>query len=377
MNKLILSALVISGLSLSACHHAIDKSKDDSSQDDGVAFPQSSSVLSKWLRSNVGDYWRFARENSVLSNYASSVGVVVGDAHLANFAPIPVKGADGTSSMAYLDIDFDDAGEAPFALDLLRLVATSKATKLEVKTKDMVAAYIKGLRNEPVEAPAEIRQYLNMSADDYRKLLSDDLDSKTNSQGFKMKPGKIEKYEGPLTRADLQAMVPTDVTVLDIASRPVDDGGNLGGERIWIYGKDSSGLRRLFELKAYSPTELSAYQTQREMTSWAWLVRNTLWSHVATGEYELASRGSHGIYWFREKKLTLIDIPYSSNDKSDVNLVKRLAVYDAFVLGNLHASQPSVSALRDQLSTAAEQEAFAEAIKLAAKAYLADVASRL
>ena len=364
--------ILLSSLALAACHHAPEKSK--ASKGDGLAFPQSSDVLSKWVRVHVADYWSFARQNSLLASYPAS-GVVMGDAHLANFGPLPVQIQGGAVEMRYLDIDFDDAGHAPFALDFLRLVITSKATKESVKIKEMVEGYVKGLRGETVAAPSEINPFLTMSLDDYRKSMDEDLDGKTSSGSFKLKAGKIEAYKGTLTRAELQTLVP-QITVSDVASRPEVDSENAGSSRIWIYGKDKLGLRRLFELKAYAPTALSAYQPQLEKAAWSADVRQSLWPDVARGEYELIDLPGRGSFWLREKKLTLIDVPYSSKDKSALLYVRHLAAYDSYILGQLHGHQASAAGLRDQLSNPVAEAAFQESIKEAAQIYLNDISNR-
>lgn len=366
----ILTALVFTG-----CHPATSKDKEKGSKGDGIAFPQSSDVLSKWVRVNVADYWTFARQDSLLAPYTSASGVVMGDAHLANFGVVPVEVVGQGPQMRYLDIDFDDAGRAPFALDFLRLVITSKATKSDVKIREMVDAYAKGLRGEAVSAPIELTPYLSMSLGDYRKKMDDDLDGKTNADGFRFKPGKIEPYKGTVARADLARLVP-QISIVDVALRPEENGENAGKARIWIYGKDKSGLRRLFELKAYEPTALANFAPQLSTLPWSDEVHEAFWSGIARGEYEIATLANGETYWVREKKLTLIDIPYSSKDKSAILFVRHLAAYDSYILGTLHGRQASAAALRDRLANPVEQAAFLESVKEAAKIYLHDVATR-
>jgi hypothetical protein len=361
---------------LSGCHHTASKADQKLAKKSGPAFPQSSQQLSKWVRSNVGDYWAFEKQNNSLGSYADAVGVVMGDTHLANFGPIPVKVADGSIQMRYLDIDFDDAGRAPFAYDLLRLVITTKATKKEAKVKAMVASYIKGLTGGPaVPAPADITQDLSLTGDQYLQTMSTDLDTKVSDTGFKFKPGKIEPYSGPITKAIVAPFVP-DISVIDIALRPVVDGGSKGGLRIWIYGKDHAGLRRLYELKQYIPTSLAAWGPQLPMRAWSDEVRRAMWPDIAHGEYELVDIPNQGPFWLREKKLTLIDIPYSSQDKKGITLVQNLAIYDAYILGTLHARQVESAPLAARLRSPVEQGAFQMQVKMAAKIYLSSVATR-
>ncbi len=370
MKKLI--AVLMLGLT-AACHPAPSDESEDRVQSE--SYPESSAALSKWIRTNVADYWEYARSAQPLRDFSSAEGVVVGDTHLANFAPIPVRLNDGSTVMRYLDVDFDDAGRAPFAYDFLRLVVSTKATKRDTKLKELVDAYVRGLTGgAPVAAPADLVDDLAMSSDQYLKLLSADIDSKTGSGKFRMKPGKIEPYRGPLTVEQASALLP-GYRVLDLAIRPVDDSND--DARIWIYSKDSAGRDRLFELKQYVPTRLNAWAPQAERGLWFDEVRSALWSSdISRGEYDLIDVAGLGSYWFREKKLTLIDIPYSDNGKKAVAYVRALANFDAYILGQLHGAQASSAPFASQLRNPVSRNEFEERVKEASKAYLQSVASR-
>jgi hypothetical protein len=368
------SLLVVLLLVLNACHHALPKDSDgdDSGKSKELSFPESSAQLSKWVRTNVADFWRFEKEHDSLGSYADAIGVVVGDTHLANFAPIPVRLSDGSVQMRYLDIDFDDAGRAPFAYDFLRLVVTTKATKREAKVKEMVASYINGLTGgAAAPVPGDVQQGLALTADEYAQRLSDDLKGKVNDAGFKFKSGKIEPYTGPLTIAQIAPLLPR-VQIIDLALRPVDD----GTLRIWVYGQDSSCLRRLYELKQYTPSRLSVWGEQLPRAQWVDEVRRAMWPGVSPGEYELLEISGAGTFWLREKKLTMIDIPYSNSDKKAINYVRKLANYDAYVLGQIHARQASAQPLIARLRNPVDAGLFQEQIKIAAKTYLHSIAGR-
>lgn len=365
--------LILMMFAMAACHPA--PSNDDGAKVKGESFPESSGALSKWVRVNVGDFWAYEREQNPLSSFASAEGIVVGDTHMANFAPIPVRLMNGTREMRYLDIDFDDAGRAPFAYDFLRLVVTTKATKRDTKVKELVDAYVRGLTGAtPVAAPADLQDDLALSSDEYEKRLSEDIDGKTSGGKFKMKPGKIERYKGALTIEKAAALLP-GYTVLDLACRPVDDTND--DARIWIYAKDSAGTDRMFELKEYVATRLSAWAPQAPAANWLNDVRSALWpADVARGEYELVELSGMGTFWLREKKLTLIDIPYSDEGKKAVAYVRGLSNFDAYVLGQLHGRQSTSAPLAAQLSNPIQRAAFEDAVKEASKAYLTSIATR-
>ncbi len=376
MTKMLATLLLaVFASTLCGCFHSPSSSDYAKPADAKVSFPDSSPELSKWVRTHVGDYWGFAKTHNLLSPYASDVGIVMGDAHLANFSVLPLQTSAGKVELKYVDIDFDDAGRAPFALDFLRLVIATKATQGKIKDRELTAAYIQGLHGEPFNVPQEISQIMATTPEQYLAKREVDLDGKTSAQGFKFKPGKIETYSGPIPRATLVALVP-QVSVVDIAIRPHDSGESAGEARIWILGKDADGARHIFELKKYFPSQLANYAPQLREQEWVEEVRNALWPDIAHGEYELIHIDGNGDYWLREKKLTFIDIPYSSNAKSDVSFVGKLATYDSYVLGRLHGQQAASDALKMRLNNPVEQAAFSLAIKLAAKEYLYDVATR-
>ena len=75
-----------------------------------------------------------------------------------------------------------------------------------------------------------------------------------------------------------------------------------------------------------------------------------------------------GLFWIREKHVSLIDVPYSSEKRSDIAFLDALASYDANVLGLAHGRQAEAAPYRAIVEK--DAEAFHDATEPVAKAYL-------
>src|SRR5262249_44959292 len=147
-------------------------------------------------RSNASHYWSYMKSRvstqhqEGLKPYIGFQGMLAGDPHMGNFAVIPVRanGANRAAELAFLNVDFDDAGEGPFVLDFIRYeVAVKAAFDENIKKRDLEDAYIKGLAGQEIAPPTQVQQLLNMSMQDYQKMAGDYVDKKTLKKGFKLK----------------------------------------------------------------------------------------------------------------------------------------------------------------------------------------------
>ena len=57
--------------------------------------------------------------------------------------------------------------------------------------------------------------------------------------------------------------------------------------------------------------------------------------------YDLIDLPGAGLFWIREKRVSLIDLPDSSKKSSDIAFLDDIASYDANVLGLAHGRQAS------------------------------------
>lgn len=324
--------------------------------------------LSQLIRSNAIHYWTFAKNISLkdpIQPFLTFKGVIAGDPHLGNFSVIPIT-IDGKRHLKYLNIDFDDAGRGPFALDFTRLVVASEAITSDVKKSEMLEAYLLGLQGKKMEVPEIVQDSLEMSLSDYDEIVKEYVENKIIGEKFKLKPEKLEpfNFEVPL---DTIKKVFADYEFLDAAVRPKEKGGTAS-LRIWVLVKDKSQMKRIFELKEYSPSGLNSYGSQPSIDDWVHEVRETFWPKIDKKSYDLVNLGTEGWFWVREKKMTLIDIPYSNSKQKKIDFIKELANYDAYILGLAHGSQSSAKGYLAMILK--DQDSFHSAFKAIAKTYL-------
>jgi hypothetical protein len=97
-------------------------------------------------------------------------------------------------------------------------------------------------------------------------------------------------------------------------------------------------------------------------------IRRTFWPGLDGSAYDLIDLPGEALFWIREKHLTLIDVPYSSEKSSDIAFLDALAIYDANVLGLAHGRQAQAAPYRAMVEK--DVEAFHDATEPVTKAYL-------
>lgn len=334
----------------SACSLAHVHADDGNSNDGDGGFGQAdvSDNLSQFIRSNASHYWSYMKSRVSTQNqeglkpYIGYQGVLAGDPHMGNFSIIPVRanGANRAAELAFLNVDFDDAGEGPFVLDFIRYEVAVKAVFDEnIKKKDLEDAYIKGLAGQEIAPPTQLQQLLNMSMKDYQKMVDDYVDKKTSKKGFKLKDGDLEAYNGKVELSSIRALFSKDETVVDVAIRPVERGGSVEALRIWVLVEDRDHNRRIMELKGYIKSGLNLYQKQPDWQTWLEEVRQTFWPGIDSSSYDLLKLETGELFWLREKQVSLIDVPYSTSKNKKLTYAAGLAAFDANQLGRAHGRQ--------------------------------------
>ncbi len=99
------------------------------------------------------------------------------------------------------------------------------------------------------------------------------------------------------------------------------------------------------ELKQYAKPGTASYQDQPPVKEWLSEIRQAFWPGLTGADYDLVTIAGGGLFWIREKRVSLIDVPYSSEKKHEVDFVMGLAAYDANLLGLAHGSQAQVCRL--------------------------------
>jgi hypothetical protein len=323
---------------------------------------EESGNLSQLLRANAPHYWDYASKKSNvkdLAPYLEETGVISGDAHIGNFGVIPAADNAGQTSLRFLNIDFDDGGTGPFALEFARFVAVAKASSKDIKMNDLTQAYLAGLQGRKVPVPTSIENALNFGMPQYEKFRRDYVQKKVQGNVFKYEAGKLEAWTGSPTKTDIMPLF-RDLKVLDVAQRPLERGGSLGAVRLWILTQDASGVLRIYELKAYQDTALSRYQKQISPQVRIQGLYDLYWRGLNQKAYGIVSLVGT-FFWLREKKVDLIEYE-SKADEDEVRIY--LANQIGFFQRGQEQAQPYVAkVLKDP-------NAFHEAMKSFVKTYL-------
>jgi hypothetical protein len=351
------------------------KMSTESTSSDRLQQVGDSKDLSQLVRSNTVHYWTTMKNHVDLSRlkpYLGYEGMMAGDPHAGNFAVLPLRAVDGSRKMRYVNVDFDDAGHGPFVLDFIRFVIASKATDSEIKRRPQEKAYIKGLSGKELVPPKKVRELLDLPVSQYDAMATDYLRKRSSNKGFTFKDGEIEPYTAKIDRASIERVLPK-VKVIDIGIRPLERGGSAGELRIWVLVEGADARRRIMELKQYEEPATAKYQPQPPPQQRLKEIRLAFWSGLDGSDYDLVGLRGGGLFWIREKRVSLIDIPYSSKEAKKLDFLDELEIYDANQLGLAHSRQSG--AHRYHAAIKADPETFHQATERVEKAYL-DIAKK-
>jgi hypothetical protein len=326
--------------------------------------------LSQLIRSNAPEYWAYMKKHADLQSlrpYLNFEGAVAGDPHLGNFGPIPVMTNQRTREMRFVNIDFDDAGRAPFVLDFVRYVAAIKAQCKPMKSEVLQENYLLGLAGKKISPPKQVQDFLDMTVSDYDEQAGQYCAKHCLDQGFKFKPGAIDHYDGTIKPADIDKRFPGE-QVLSIAKRVESRGGSSDDIRLWVLIGGPHSRQRIMELKQYAKPGTACYQDQPPVKEWLSEIRQAFWPGLTGADYDLVTLAGGGLFWIREKRVSLIDVPYSSEKKHEVDFVMHLAAYDANLLGLAHGSQAQSAGYGAAIHR--DTSEFHQATKDVEKAYL-------
>ena len=342
----------------------------ESTRSDKFQQVADSKDLSQLVRSNTVHYWTTMKNNADLSGlkaYLGYEGMLAGDPHAGNFAVLPLRAIDGSRKMRYVNVDFDDAGRGPFVLDFIRFVIASKATDSEIKRRPQEEAYIKGLSGKEFDPPKKVRDLLDMPVSQYDAMATDYLRKRSSDRGFAFKEGEIQPYTAKIDRTGIERVFP-GVKVIDIGIRPLERGGSAGELRIWVLIEAADAKRRIMELKQYEEPATAKYQAQPAPQQRLKEIRLAFWPGLERSDYDLVGLRGGGLFWVREKRVSLIDVPYSSMEAKKLDFLDELEIYDANQLGLAHSRQPDAHRYHAQIK--ADPEAFHQATEPVEKAYL-------
>ncbi len=325
--------------------------------------------LSQLIRSNAPSYWSYMKHSADLAplqKYLGFEGMLAGDPHPGNFGPLPVRTLKGQRVIKFLNIDFDDCGRGPFALDYVRYVVAVKADSKLCKWRPLQETYLSGLMGKKAAAPSEVQKFLAMKLGVYEKKASTYMLRHTTDSGFKFKRGEIEPYENQIDPAVIMKLFPSG-SVAGLAKRIESRGGSEDMLRIWVLVAGDGGARRIMELKQRSIPGTESYRPQPPVRQWLAEVRRVFWPGLDGSAYDLITVAGE-LFWIRDKQVSLINIPYTNRKKSDQEFILNLALYDANILGLAHGIQSGAKRYLQAISK--DPEEFHRATKQVGNAYL-------
>ena len=319
--------------------------------------------VSQLLRSNADHIWSYNRDPRVLGdlvNYTDPYGTISGDPHLGNMSVIPVQTKSGQNVMRFLNVDFDDGGKGPFALEYARFVLVAKASSKDIRAKDLFNAYFQGLQGKEMAMPKSIAKAMSMDMQTYEAQRAAYVAKKMVDGHFKYKAGEIEKWDGYPGLNEVKSLFP-GVRVIEVAKRPLERGGSLdAGERLWVLTQSKDGSYHITELKPYVDTALHEYSRQADAYERVEDLHEIYWPGINPSAYDLVEAGGNK-YWIREKKVEVLS--YKNRAEED-----EARIYIANIIGLTQAHQPEGPKLLKMIGK--DPERFKDAIKKYVKDYL-------
>ena len=368
---LIAIAISVSTISIGAISSAT------TSESGGFVQIDDSKNISQLIRSNSNHYWNFMKKEADLTSlkkYIDFEGFVTGDPHLGNFAVMPVTTNSGERKFAFLDIDFDDAGHAPFVLDFTRLMVALKAVSKDIKAEEMVQAYLSGLQGKTMDAPDEIAAGLATDVSEYESKVQKYVEKRVINDHFDAEAAEVAVYSGIIKASELEKFFPGQ-TILDIGLKKKDRGGSQDSLRLWILVGAKDGTRKIFELKEWDRSGTSYFEHQALPLKWAESVYKTFRIGVDPSDYKLVNVGTAGLFWLRQKKVNVVKVDYNGKSSESQDYARRLGIYDCWYLGKIHGGQVGAKAYTAAIHK--DVSAFKEAVKAVAKNYLSKALAAL
>lgn len=231
---------------------------------------------SEFSQSNAAAFWSsFGFDNSSdLSPYLSYHGWIVGDPHPDNFA-LHFDGEKWSPGLS----DFDDGGEGPFALDLIRYLGVINGQS-QVMKENLIQSYVAGLCGSKPQTPAKVLSLLARSLPTSHNV---DL----------AKKAFIEKKKsffpmGRRMKQELKKFLPEGTWRQAVVVRR-DRGGSAGLNRFWILLEEPTGRLRHFEFKKMSVPVTDLYQEQKPHLTRVKALQRIYWPRSLLGSQTVVS----------------------------------------------------------------------------------------
>ncbi len=330
--------------------------------------------ISQLVRSNAPHYWEWIKDQQEqypqLTEFLSASGFVLGDAHLGNFGPYFVDDLSGVKSVQFVPVDFDDAGEAPFVLDFVRfLIATEAYDKRTIKKKQLLEAYLYGLKNPHKKIaehlPLPVQRALQLPASEVLKSQDDYTRRHTEGAMLKYQKNDLVKYTGNLRPAIESALQPA--LVLDVGQKIIHRGGSKNALRLWVLA-EKNGRKMIIELKEYQNSAVNEYSPQKTASALMPHVYRLFWPGLQPTAYSLMAIGNAS-FWVRERQPSFFELPERGDSNSDRLVIEEYSATCAMQMGQIHGRQPGGAELLNQLQKT-DLETFKKILEAPVEDYL-------
>lgn len=295
------------------------------------------------LRENCGHFWHWVKNQTKthLNEGLLSEGLIVGDAHLLNFADALING-----ERKFRLVDKDEAGKGPFLFDFIHFMTTVRSQNLGLKDIDLFLAYRQGLLQEKKEKPKVLEEALSPSQKEERKAQEKHLDKYVDGNKF-IFSNETELVQISSAPLEFQTTIANDrqawlkelsqYTILDQAVRIKTTGGSRNSLRVWFLVRTKSNEKMILEFKSMQTTVLSEVRTQDDFLARMNQIDEVYWKGEKDPFYKnLKINGRNYLMRPRFKKFLDFDEITSEKDKERA---REIIIHIAYHMGRKVADQ--------------------------------------
>ena len=292
-----------------------------------------------FLRSFVDYYFNLIAQNDnalhIVKKAGNYTGWCVGDAHAENFGILLQENGSALFTMN----DMDDSGPCPVALDLLRLLVSSRLYMPNIDTQAMINSYLNGLNGKSVTFPNSIK---SMNADAHNAGIQIEAKKlKGNTLKRKESMNEVDSTVKAQITNLLENQNQTEhLKVLDMVSTSKIGGGSGGLLRYEVLITNTKKQLIHLELKELTTPAIAAVATV-SIPDQASRMKKALQIDQGSGysHYYSVFNIQGKIMLLRPKFAGNLGVSLAdSSDRENVEIIN----FESFILGRIHAGSVNV-----------------------------------
>ncbi|MEI7441426.1 MAG: DUF2252 family protein [bacterium] len=286
-----------------------------------------------FLRSFVDFFYLVFKKNQNdfnLKNISDVQGWCVGDAHPENFGVLLLENQSPLFTMN----DIDDSGPCPVALDLFRLMVSSRLYDEKIKLDDLKDAYVAGLKKEGFKVPKSILEMISKSQK--RGIVPSDKKVSDNKivRDSQMKELSDSEFAG-IKRAlnTYDHVLDPNFQILDVLATSKVGGGSGGLSRYEVLLKNGNSNLHLEFKEMVNP---SVYPVSENIPSPDQRVKKSILFNQGLGAsrlYKVVEMNAKS-FFIRPRFAGNVGVTLEKQSTSDN---KEIIQYEAFSLGLIHS----------------------------------------